>query len=73
MKYYPFPPPLKSMKIESRTALKLSLIGRSTTGIEKNPDKEPPAIMWSCLAAEKVFCYLKGRCPLNKFFEFAEM
>jgi hypothetical protein len=59
-----------------------------TTAIEKNPGKDPPAIVFfcsgstliqsgsilSCLAAEKRFFYdLKARGPLKNSKKFAEM
>ncbi len=56
--------------------------GTDTTGIEKNSDKEPPAIMFfcsvghliqsghmeSCLADQKSFLLFKGPRSFNFFF-----
>jgi hypothetical protein len=60
----------------------LCFIGNVNTGIKKNPDKEPPAIMFlasvghliqsgymeSCLAAQKVFLLFKRQGSFKNFF-----
>ncbi len=60
----------------------LCFIGKVTTGIKKNPDKEPPAIMFlarvgqfiqsghmeSCLAAQKRFLLFKRQGSFKKNF-----
>ncbi len=47
MKYHP-PPRQKSTKVEKKPHKNYTRLEEVTTGIEKNPDREPPTIDFFC-------------------------